>query len=100
MIIKRNFLKKLVNLLGIKKKSRKYSYLKQIKNKEFYIMKKKLYKSVKDRKLTGVCGGIAEYFDIDSSIVRIVWLVLILCAGTGLLAYIICAIVLDDNPNE
>jgi len=35
-------------------------------------MKKKLYKSVKDRKLTGVCGGIAEYFDIDSSIVRIV----------------------------
>ena len=93
-MIERNFLKKLVNLLGIKKKSRKYSYLKQIKNKEFYIMKKKLYKSVKDRKLTGVCGGIEEYFDIDSSIVRIVWLVLILCAGTGLLAYIICAIVL------
>ena len=62
-------------------------------------MKKKLYKSVKDRKLTGVCGGIAEYFDIDSNIVRIVWLVLILCAGMGLLAYIICAIVLDDNPN-
>ena len=92
-MIERNFLKKLGNLLGIKKKSRKYSYLKQIKNKEFYIMKKKLYKSVKDRKLTGVCGGIEEYFDIDSSIVRIVWLVLILCAGTGLLAYIICAIV-------
>ena len=63
-------------------------------------MKKKLYKSVKDRKLTGVCGGIAEYFDIDSNIVRIIWLVLIFCAGTGLLAYIICAIVLDDNPNE
>ena len=100
MKIERNFLRKLRNLLVIKKKSRKYSYLKQIKNKEFYIMKKKLYKSVKDRKLTGVCGGIAEYFDIDSSIVRIVWLVLILCAGTGLLAYIICAIVLDDNPNE
>ena len=96
----KNFLKKLGNLLGIKKKSIKYSYLKQIKNKEFYIMKKKLYKSVKDRKLTGVCGGIAEYFDIDSNIVRIIWLVLILCAGTGLLAYIICAIVLDDNPNE
>ena len=98
-MIERNFLKKLGNLLGIKKKSRKYSYLKQIKNKEFYIMKKKLYKSVKDRKLTGVCGGIAEYFDIDSNIVRIVWLILVLCAGTGLLAYIICAIILDDNPN-
>ena len=62
-------------------------------------MKKKLYKSVKDRKLTGVCGGIAEYFDIDSNIVRIVWLILVLCAGTGLLVYIICAIILDDNPN-
>ena len=62
-------------------------------------MKKKLYKSVKDRKLTGVCGGIAEYFDIDSNIVRIVWLILVLCAGTGLLAYIICVIILDDNPN-
>ena len=63
-------------------------------------MKKKLYKSVKDRKITGVCGGIAEYFGIDSSIVRIVWLVLVLFAGTGLLACIICAIILDDNPNE
>ena len=62
-------------------------------------MKKKLYKSVKDRKLTGVCGGIAEYFDIDSNIVRILWLILVLCAGTGFLAYIICAIILDDNPN-
>ena len=62
-------------------------------------MKKKLYKSVKDRKLTGVCGGLAEYFDIDSNIVRIMWLILVLCAGTGLLAYIICAIILDDNPN-
>ena len=62
-------------------------------------MKKKLYKSVKDRKLTGVCGGIAEYFDIDSNIVRILWLILVLCAGTGLLAYIICAIILYDNPN-
>ena len=57
-------------------------------------MKNKLYKSVKDRKLTGVCGGLAEYFDIDSSIVRIVWLILVLFAGTGLLAYIICVIVL------
>ena len=63
-------------------------------------MKNKLYKSVKDRKITGVCGGLAEYFEIDSNIVRIIWLILVLCAGTGLLAYIICAIVLYDNPNE
>ena len=94
MKIERNFLKKLGNLLGIKKKSRKYSYLKQIKNKEFYIMKKKLYKSVKDRKLTGVCGGIEEYFDIDSSIVNNMACFDFLCRNMGLLAYIICAIVL------
>ena len=62
-------------------------------------MKKKLYKSLKDRKLEGVFGGLGEYLDIDSSIIRIIWLILVLCAGTGLLAYIICAIVLDDNPN-
>ena len=43
-------------------------------------MKNKLYKSVKDRKITGVCGGLAEYFDIDSSIVRIVWLFLVIFA--------------------
>jgi len=63
-------------------------------------MKKKLYKSVKDRKITGVCGGIAEYLNIDSNIIRIIWLIFLFCAGTGLLAYIICALVLNDNPNE
>ncbi len=63
-------------------------------------MTKKLYRAGKDRKLTGVCGGIAEYFDIDSSIVRIGWLALILLAGTELFVYIICALVLDYNPNR
>ena len=57
-------------------------------------MKKKLYKSVKDRKLTGVCGGIEEYFDIDSSIVNNMACFDFLCRNMGLLAYIICAIVL------
>ena len=86
----RNFLKKLGNLLGIKKKSRKYSYLKQIKNKEFYIMKKKLYKSVKDRKLTGVCGGIEEYFDIDSSIVNSMACFDFLCRNGSTGLYYLC----------
>ena len=54
---------------------------------------KKLMKS-KDKKLCGVCGGIAEYFDMDPTVVRIIWLVLILCCGTGLLAYIIAALLM------
>ncbi len=62
-------------------------------------MSKRLYKS-KERKLAGVCGGIAEYFDIDPTIIRVVWLILVLCAGTGLLAYIIAAIVMPDQPDN
>ncbi|MBO7093468.1 MAG: PspC domain-containing protein [Spirochaetia bacterium] len=54
---------------------------------------KKLMKS-KDKKLCGVCGGIAEYFDMDPTVVRIIWLVLVLCCGTGLLAYIIAALLM------
>ena len=57
---------------------------------------KRLCKS-NDKKLFGVCAGIAEYFDIDPTIVRVVWILLVLCAGTGVLAYIIAALVM---PNE
>lgn len=52
-------------------------------------MERKFYLSATDKKLGGVCGGIAEYFGIDSLLVRIAFLVLILGCGTGLLAYII-----------
>ncbi len=54
---------------------------------------KKLRKS-KDKKLCGVCGGIAEYFGMDPTVVRVIWLILVLCAGTGLLAYIIAALLM------
>ena len=50
-----------------------------------------------DRKLCGVRGGIAEYFNIDPTIVRLVWLLLVLCAGTGILAYIIAAIIMPEE---
>ena len=59
---------------------------------------KKLYKSRTDEKIAGVCGGIAEYFGIDSTLIRIVWALLILCAGTGALAYIVCALVMPEKP--
>ena len=61
---------------------------------------KKLYKSDVDRKLCGVCGGIAEYLGIDSTIVRLIWVVLVVFFGTGILAYIIAALVIPDYPNK
>jgi phage shock protein C len=64
-------------------------------------MNKRLYLSRSDVKISGVCGGIAEYFNIDPTIVRLVWVIgsLILGAGFGgIIAYIICAIVIPKNP--
>lgn len=61
-------------------------------------MQKKLYKSNTDKKLDGVCGGIGKYFDIDSSVVRLAWVAFTLLGGSGLLAYIICAIILPREP--
>ena len=61
---------------------------------------KKLYKSDVDRKLCGVCGGIAEYLGIDSTIVRLIWVVLVVFFGTGILADIIAALVIPDYPNK
>ncbi len=54
-------------------------------------MEKKLYKSRTDKKICGVCGGIAKYFDIDSSIVRLVTILLFFSGGIGLLPYILAA---------
>ena len=61
-------------------------------------MEKRLYKSNTDKKLGGVCGGIAKYFGIDSTIVRLAWLVAVFCAGGGLIAYLIAYIVIPREP--
>lgn len=61
-------------------------------------MKKRLYKSNVDKKIAGVCGGIAEYFDIDPTIVRLVTAFLILAYGSGLIIYIIAACVMPVSP--
>ncbi|NSG77722.1 PspC domain-containing protein [Anaerostipes hadrus] len=59
-------------------------------------MKKTLYKSRKDRFLFGVCGGLAEYFEVDPTLVRI--LTAVLCTtGTGLLLYIVAAVVMPEH---
>lgn len=63
-------------------------------------MKKKLYKSKTDKKLCGVCGGVAEYFDIDPTVVRLAWVAFTLLGGSGILAYIIAAIVMPVETEE
>ena len=61
---------------------------------------KRLYKSSTDKKIAGVCGGIAEYFNIDPTIVRLLWALISLAYGTGIIAYIVCAFVIPEKPND
>ena len=62
--------------------------------------RKRLYKSRNNKMICGVCAGIADYFNIDPSIVRVLWAVLALAAGTGVLAYIACALILPEGDPE
>ncbi len=55
---------------------------------------KKLYKSQVDKKICGVCGGIALYLNMDSTIIRLLWTLLVVFFGTGILAYLIAALVM------
>ena len=61
---------------------------------------KKLYRSNKDKKLFGVCGGIAEYFEIDSTVVRLGAIFLAFCVGGGVFAYLIAALVMPEEPSK
>ncbi|MEG0250963.1 MAG: PspC domain-containing protein [Peptostreptococcus sp.] len=60
-------------------------------------MQKRLYKSEDDVMIAGVCGGIAEYCNIDPTIIRILWVVISLSCGVGLILYIIMAIVVPKK---
>ncbi len=61
--------------------------------------RKRLYRSKSDKMVSGVCGGLAAYFNIDPTIIRIIWAVLVLAYGTGLLAYVIAAIIIPREPD-
>ncbi len=61
-------------------------------------MNRKLYKSY-DRKICGVCGGIAEFMDVDPTIVRLIWVLASLGGGIGIPVYIVAAIIMDDKPD-
>lgn len=60
-------------------------------------MKKRLYRSSTDKKVCGVCGGIANYFDVDPTVIRLIWVIFTLAGGSGLIAYIIAAIIMPDE---
>ena len=61
-------------------------------------MTKRLYKDRTNQKLCGVCSGIAKFFDLDPTVVRLALVAFCLLGGSGILAYIICAIVMPDEP--
>ena len=62
------------------------------------IREKKLYNSNQNKMIDGVCGGIAEYFGIDPTVVRLIWALFSLMGGSGILAYIIAAIIIPRSP--
>ena len=62
-------------------------------------MQKKLYRSKSDRQLAGVCGGVAAYLNIDPTVVRVIW-ALLSFSGAGILAYIICALIIPEKPDN
>lgn len=63
-------------------------------------MRKRLYKSNVNKMISGVCGGLAEYFEIDPTLVRLGWVLFCVAGGSGLLAYLVAALVMPRNPDE
>ncbi len=61
-------------------------------------LNKRLYRSRKDRQMAGVCGGVADYLGIDPTLVRLLWVILSIAGGPGLLLYIILAAVVPEEP--
>lgn len=59
---------------------------------------KRLYRSRKQRQVAGVCGGIADYLSIDPTLVRLVWVILALIGGPGVVLYIILAVIVPEEP--
>lgn len=63
-------------------------------------MEKKLYRSRTDKKVCGVCGGLAKYLNMDVTIMRLIAVLLTLAGCSGVLIYIICALVIPEEPEN
>ena len=62
-------------------------------------MEKKLYRNTNNKLIAGVCSGLAEYINIDPTIVRLIW-ALIALSGAGVVAYLVAAIIIPEKPNN
>ena len=63
-------------------------------------MQKKLYRSKSNRMLAGVCAGVAEYLNIDPTVVRVIWAIASIFAFVGVVAYIACALIIPEKPDN
>ena len=70
-----------------------------IRRRNTAINNKKLYRSRRNRIFLGICGGIGEYFGIDPTVVRVLWAVVSLLWGFGILLYIACMIIIPRKPS-
>lgn len=60
---------------------------------------KRLYRNPSNKMICGVCSGIANYFNIDPTLIRLLWVLAVVFCGVGILAYFICALVIPEDPN-
>lgn len=61
-------------------------------------MEKKLYRNTQNKMLAGVCSGVAEYANIDPTVIRVIW-ALVGLSGAGLIVYLVCALIIPEKPN-
>ena len=62
------------------------------------VEQKKLYRSQNNRMISGICAGIAEYFEIDPTLVRVIWVVFSVAGGAGVIAYIVARFIVPERP--
>ena len=62
-------------------------------------MEKKLHRSTQNKMIAGVCSGLAEYINIDPTIIRVIW-ALVGLSGAGLIAYLVCALIIPEKPSN
>ena len=62
-------------------------------------MEKKLYRNSQNKMIAGVCSGLAEYINIDPTIIRVIW-ALVGLSGAGLIAYLVCALIIPEKPSN
>ena len=78
--------------------------IKQIENKsntkETVGMEKRLVRNVQDKKIAGVCAGLADYLDMDQTLVRAIWILFTLLGGSGILAYLIFWLIMPEAGTE